>query len=48
MREKGLPSNEKINGHTIFSFFRNHYSKDDWFDCMLKEFRDSYGDRYDA
>ena len=49
MREKGLPSDEIINGHTIFSFFRNHhYSKEGWFDCMLKEFRGSYGDCYDA
>ena len=49
MREKCLPSDEIINGHTIFSFFRNHhYSKEGWFDCMLKEFRGSYGDCYDA
>lgn len=43
IREKGL-EHEKIQGNTIFSFFRSHYSLTDetWFDKMLKDFEKNY------
>lgn len=45
--EKGLPSNEKLEGIPIFSFFRNHYSQENWFECMLEDFKKEYNNRYD-
>lgn len=47
IKEKGIPKEEKLNGYPIFSFFRNHYAQEDWFERMLADFQKSYGERYD-
>lgn len=46
--ENGLPSDEMINGYPIFSFFRNHYSQEDWFECMLEDFKKNYIEHYES
>lgn len=45
--EMGVPINVNLEGVPIFSFFRNHYSQENWFECMFEEFQKNCNNRYD-